>query len=482
MASHSGVEIKRARADYPALAPGRAVGEEGAFLGEDEACVALGSNLGVRSAHIETALSKMKQFATILKISFLYETEPKYFLDQPRFLNCVCKIKTSLSSAQLLNELKRIETEIGRERPLVRNGPRVIDLDILLHGRAPLSTSTLTIPHPQLHERDFVLGPLMDVQPDLVHPLLKKSVRQLWADLGECEGIVAVIPVVVNGKEVILSDRRKTLLMAVCNMTPDSFSDGGELFPLNPAKLESLRENLLRSSVDIIDIGGESSRPGAEEVPGEEELARITPLLAWARAQRALDGVLVSVDTWKSEVAKSAISQGANIINDYTAGKDPNIFKVAAETGAPMILMHSRGTPKTMNQLADYPKGQEMETIAAELNVNIQKALDQGIFPWKIITDPGIGFAKRGEHNLVILRNLGRWKCLTHGYPYLIGTSRKRFISEVCGGQDPKDRVWGTAATITAAVQAGCAIVRVHDFQPLSQVLKMSDTLYKNSQ
>jgi len=162
-----------------------------------------------------------------------------------------------------------------------------------------------------------------------------------------------------------------------------------------------------------------------------------------------------------------------------TAGRDPNMFKVAARHSVPIVLMHMRGTPADMNTFANYPEGEELTQIASELKQKIQVALEAGIFPWHIITDPGIGFAKKLQHNLRILKDLRNWPKLTGNYPYLIGTSRKRFVGTICNQPDPKKRVWGTACTVAAAVQAGVHIVRSHDVFEISQVIKMGDAIWK---
>jgi len=185
------------------------------------------------------------------------------------------------------------------------------------------------------------------------------------------------------------------------------------------------------------------------------------------------------VDTSKSFIAEESIKSGANIINDITAGRDPKMFEIVKKYNVPIVLLHMRGTPKDMQKMTDYTPEEVLPIIAGELKQNINAALEKGIFPWKIITDPGIGFSKKIQHNIQIFHELQKWPKLIGNYPLLIGPSRKSFIGTLISQKDPKNRKWGTAACVTAAISGGAHIVRVHDAIEMSQVIKVSDAIYK---
>jgi len=191
--------------------------------------------------------------------------------------------------------------------------------------------------------------------------------------------------------------------------------------------------------------------------------------------------VLISIDTTKADVAKVALDAGANIINDTSGGMaDPNIIEVVRDRGAPIVLMHMRGNPKTMSSLANYPKenGTVLQQVANELSQRIQHALSKGVLPWNIFVDPGIGFAKQLEHNIHLLSHMSSWKTQVGKYPVVVGTSRKRFIGQLTSKEDPKQRVWGTAAAVTCCVAAGVQFVRVHDVEEINDVLRVANEIY----
>jgi len=194
-----------------------------------------------------------------------------------------------------------------------------------------------------------------------------------------------------------------------------------------------------------------------------------------------LPNVAVSVDTYRADVAKAAIESGAHIINDVSGGlMDDDMLPTAARLGCTICLMHMRGTPETMNSLTDYPDG-IIETVGRELLGRVQAAEDAGIRRWRIILDPGIGFAKTQAHNLELLRSfdeLRRYPGLEN-YPWLVGTSRKAFIGRITGVKEAKERVWGTAASVAAAVQGGADVVRVHDVREMAQVARMADAIWR---
>jgi 2-amino-4-hydroxy-6-hydroxymethyldihydropteridine diphosphokinase / dihydropteroate synthase len=270
--------------------------------------------------------------------------------------------------------------------------------------------------------------------------------------------------------------------MAILNVTPDSFSDGGLHFGHS---LSDTISSFINGGAKIIDIGGQSSAPGAVDVSAEEEISRILPAISFIRGHPEGKEIAISVDTYRASVAEAAIMAGADIINDVSAGTlDADMFSTIARHGKTICLMHMRGTPSTMNSLTNYkPKGL-IPSIAQELLQRVVIAEAAGIRRWRIILDPGIGFAKTGEQNLEILGHmdeLKNWPGLC-GFPWLLGPSRKSFIGNITGVKEPKERLLGTAATVVAAVQGGADIVRVHDVREMTQVIKVSDAIWRNTQ
>ncbi|MEB3338463.1 MAG: dihydropteroate synthase [Leptolyngbyaceae bacterium] len=264
---------------------------------------------------------------------------------------------------------------------------------------------------------------------------------------------------------------QKTYLMGILNVTPDSFSDGGQFNSLEAALCQA--QHLVAVGADILDIGGQSTRPQALEVNVDEEMGRVMPVIA---ALRSTLQVPISIDTTRSAVARAAIQAGADLVNDVSAGcSDPTMLKTVAELQVPIVLMHSRGTPQTMQQLTTY--GNLIDEICEFLEERIATAIANGIQPDHIILDPGIGFAKTYEQNLDILRNLPRFRAL--GYPLLVGTSRKSFIGHLLNQPNAQERVWGTAATCCAAIAGSTDILRVHDVQAMHDVCRVADAIWR---
>lgn len=264
----------------------------------------------------------------------------------------------------------------------------------------------------------------------------------------------------------------RTYIMGVLNITPDSFSDGGEFNSVDAAVIQA--QEMVSSGADIIDIGGQSTRPGAEQISLQEELNRVIPVIT---AIRAVTDTIISVDTTRSKVAKLAIEAGGDIINDISGGTyEPKIFKVAFSMQAPIILMHIRGTPATMQKLTNYDD--VVTEVISFLRGQIEIAVNTGIEREKIIIDPGIGFAKNYEQNLEIfhrLKELHQLDC-----PILIGPSRKSFIGRILNQPDPKGRLMGTAAACSAAIFQGADIVRVHDVKEIRDVCLVTDALVRS--
>jgi dihydropteroate synthase len=267
----------------------------------------------------------------------------------------------------------------------------------------------------------------------------------------------------------ILMLGERTLAMGVLNVTPDSFSDGGQFLEHKKAVTRALE--MERAGADILDLGGESTRPGSAEISAAEELRRIMSVLETLRGRLKIP---ISIDTHKATVAEAAIAAGAEILNDISGLRaDPALAEVARRHKTPVILMHMRGTPRTMQQ---GPFARDvLRDVAGGLRAAAARARRAGIARSQIILDPGIGFGKSYAQNLEILARLPELARLE--YPLLIGTSRKAFIGDMLGGLPPEKRVWGTAATVTASVLAGAHIVRVHDVEEMVQVVKIADSI-----
>lgn len=260
---------------------------------------------------------------------------------------------------------------------------------------------------------------------------------------------------------------RRTFVMGVLNTTPDSFSDGGMFLNIDAA-MEHARE-MIAAGVDIIDIGGESSRPGADPVSAQDEIDRVLPVIE--RLTKATT-IPISIDTYKPSVARIALDAGACIVNDISALRDPSMASLVAEAGVPVILMHMRGTPRDMQSSPRYDC--VISEIISFLKDRIQTAINAGISPDQIIIDPGIGFGKTISHNLEIIRRLREFKAL--GSPIMIGTSRKSFIGKILDLPE-EDRIEGTAATVAVAIVNGADIVRVHDVKQMVRIARMTDAI-----
>jgi len=253
--------------------------------------------------------------------------------------------------------------------------------------------------------------------------------------------------------------------MGILNVTPDSFSDGGRY--ATPQAAIAHAEEMAAAGARIIDIGGESTRPGSDPVDPQEQIRRVVPVLQ-SIAHRL--PVVFSIDTTSSEVAHAALDAGASMINDVSAGRDdPQILTLAGRKMCPIILMHMLGRPKTMQQAPHYEE--VTAEVAGFLNDRIVDAGIRGVDMDKILIDPGIGFGKTAEHNLELLRRLRELTVL--GRPLVVGTSRKRFIGQITDDTEDSDRLMGTAATVAWSIANGASIVRVHDVRPIVQVVRM---------
>jgi len=277
--------------------------------------------------------------------------------------------------------------------------------------------------------------------------------------------------VALPGRAPLLLGER-TLVMAVLNVTPDSFSDGGIRFDPVRAVEDGLR--MASDGADIIDVGGESTRPGAEELSAGEELRRVLPVVEGLAA----NGQIVSIDTYKAGVAREAVSRGAVMVNDISGFLfDRGLPQVVAETGAAVVLMHNRGRSRDMYKDAVYRN--VTDEICLELDEALSRAVTAGIAREAIIIDPGLGFAKRAEHSFAALASLDSLRRLDR--PILCGPSRKSFLTSAIGKKEPAEREWATAAAVTAGVLLGAHIVRVHRVAEMVDVVRVADRIRQDA-
>jgi dihydropteroate synthase len=292
--------------------------------------------------------------------------------------------------------------------------------------------------------------------------LIARNILEILRNISQNEYVLKT-----SQREIHLG--KKTLIMGILNVTPDSFSDGGLFYSQQKAVEHGLQ--MAAEGADIIDIGGESTRPGAVSVEASVELKRVLPVIENLVKQVKIP---VSIDTTKAKVAKLAIAGGAEIVNDISAlSGDKKMARTIKDTGAAVILMHMRGNPRNM-QKGDLVYDDLMGEITDYLKKSSEKALKAGIEKDCLVIDPGIGFGKTPEDNYKIIKNLSQLKEL--GMPVMIGTSRKSFIGKITGGE-PEQRLEGTAATVAAAIMNGCHIVRVHDVAAMKKVAAVTDAI-----
>lgn len=319
----------------------------------------------------------------------------------------------------------------------------------------------------------------LDAHPDLaLAPFVPRGEGELPAGElvleGPAEAVEALarehptLAALVEAWEAALSPPGPPRLMGVLNVTPDSFSDGGRF--LDPDAAVEQGRRLRAEGATWVDVGGESTRPGAGTVPTEEELARVIPVVD----ALAAEGVDVSIDTRKAPVARAALDAGARMVNDVSAGThDEDLLPLVAERGCPLVLMHAGGEPATMQHDPRYRD--VVAEVASSLRERAAAAVAAGVDPARLVLDPGIGFGKRLEHNLSLLRRLPELRSL--GAPLLVGVSRKSFIGRLSGAERPQDRVGGTAAAVTACVLGGAEILRVHDVGVMAEAVSVARAL-----
>ncbi|XP_076889913.1 folate synthesis bifunctional protein, mitochondrial-like [Bidens hawaiensis] len=459
---------------------------------EQEVVIALGSNVGDRLNNFNEALRQMKKSGIeITRHACLYETEPAYVTDQPLFLNSAIRGVTKLGPHELLSVLKKIEKEMGRTKG-IRYGPRPIDLDILFYGKYRINSEILTVPHERIFERPFVMAPLVDllgsdVDHDTVacwHSFSNGGLFKSWEELGGesligKDGLRRVLP--VNNR--LWDWSKKTSVMGILNLTPDSFSDGGKFDSVGSAV--SRVRTMISEGVDIIDLGAQSTRPMATKISVEEELDRLIPVVEKILELPETEGKLISIDTFYSQVALEAINKGAHIINDVSGGKlDSDMYQVVANLDVPYITMHMRGDPSTMQNSENLKYDDVCKQVGDELYERVSAAELSGLPAWRIILDPGIGFSKKTEDNLEILMGLkrirsgiGRKSLGVSRAPLLVGPSRKRFLGEICGRASAIERDPGTVAAVTCAVLGGANVVRVHNVGDNVDIVKVCDSM-----
>ena len=443
----------------------------------------LGSNLGDRRDNLRRALHALEAAGAvrITAVSPVYETAPWGMTDQPVFLNLCAAGRSDLSPRELLQAVKQVEQAVGRQ-PAVRWGPRHIDVDILFYDDLVVEEGDLNIPHPGIPERVFVLAPLAAIAPDFRHPESGQTVSAMLdaLDPAEKEGLRRL--------PLPLAWGRRTHIMGILNVTPDSFSGEGLMESVPDHDMEDTVEAAVQRArqfaaqgADVIDIGGQSTRPGSTPIPAEEEAARAIPVVRAVR--RAVD-VPISIDTYWASVAEAALEAGADWINDVWAMRmDPQMGPLAAAAGCPIVLTHNRSRPKSVEQkerLGNRYVGVAYDDLITDVKRELQdvvdRALAHGVEPEKIILDPGIGFGKTVSQSLQLLNQLDRFRAL--GYALLIGPSRKSFIGYTLN-LPPAKRLEGTAATVAVGIDRGADLVRVHDVRAMVRVARMTDAIVR---
>lgn len=421
-----------------------------------------------------------------------------YVTDQPAFLNGAVELETDLEPHSLLKRVKWVEQELGRNFSEVRNGPRPVDLDVLLYDRILLSdnhsehssfepmtveTPNLIVPHPLMQEREFVLAPLQEAAGGhYQHPVLNSTVGSLLTSLQSKSsdstsepGAIRVL-CLPRGRMLYFN---QTIIMGILNVTPDSFSDGGKWNSSIDVAVRRALE-MQEEGAGIIDIGGESTRPGAPEIPIQEQIRRTVPVI---RSIRLVSEIPISIDTRHAAVAEAAIEAGADIVNDVSGGTfDPQMLPTVAKLRVPIILMHMRGTPESMQTLTEYDD--VVDDVVAALSERSRAAEEAGIPRWLQVMDPGIGFAKNQEGNLLLLKNLAKIRKELEDLPILLGTSRKGFIGKITGVTKAEDRDYGTVGSSIAALclgdgPIGCNILRVHNVKASKDAAVVMDAIQK---
>lgn len=445
---------------------------------DNEALIALGSNLGDRAAYLYQAVQALAAIGTVVDTSFLYETEPVLLEDQPRFLNAACRLLTDLAPKDLLKAMQQIETEMGRVKE-VRYGPRNIDLDLSFYGDCILNELPfIQLPHYQATLRDFVLEPLCDMVPDFVNP---QTGLTLCTELKKLDRppLRQMLPI---GRQV-WQLQAKTRVVGILNVSPESRLAPGQI-PENAAQMATFRRKVVQmeeEGVDAIDIGAQTSRPQHELIPMEEEVRRLT--LAFTAARETTD-LPLSADTFRSDAAQAALDCGADMINDVWAGRfDPDITETSANAGKPHVFVHNRlrildpAYPSNLRNLSSLSvQGDVTDSIRRNLEEILSGARHKGQCRWLQIVDPGLGFGKNMGQNLALLGNLESWR--DWKYPVMAGPSRKGFIRELASSDGDSALLAGSLAA-SVLVSKGAHMVRVHDIAETVSALRTGDAVVR---
>eukprot|EP00890_Picochlorum_soloecismus_P002129 jgi/Picsp_1/2917/NSC_01142-R1_dihydropterin pyrophosphokinase dihydropteroate synthase len=463
------------------------------------AAIALGSNLGNRVQNLRSACGKLLELyrgkIEIESLSRLYESAPQYVTEQPAFLNAAAIVRTTLAPLDLLRALKHVEKQLGREfgTKQIRWGPRPIDLDIVFYEEETvLEGEILVIPHPRWQERDFVKAPMADLlQPSKADQAtgLNKNLhiaKKLWESQGGesavrkysmNKSLQCVLPV---GNGNVWAWSNQTHVMGILNATPDSFSDGG--INLNAKAAVDSAAQMVADGADIIDIGGQSTRPGAEVLEPGQEWNRVKPVLEAMQGDERFDGIPISIDTFYSLVAEHAVAAGATMVNDISGGKgDSAMFDAVADLGVPYIMMHIRGDPRTMHDRTLQVYDNICKEVGHSLSESCKEASLAGIEPWRLVLDPGIGFSKSTDGNLNLISGIHKMRKAMESpfqnLPILIGPSRKKFLGDVTGRESPLDREWATCAISAISAFQGGNIIRAHNIKAVKDAVKVADSI-----
>ncbi len=476
--------------------------------------ISIGSSTGYAARMVHSAFKTLRTKipgVEVVATSAMYESKPCDNENHDSIHGAI-ELRTTVEPSKLLNILKDIEVEVGSVECCTRNGSRPLDLDILMYGNSVVDfpeerrggkvlRRALKIPHYKMLEREFVLYPLLDIDPDLRHPIIGKTVEKMLFDLKRQKDespsnlnlgssvVRRVCPLwglgeQSKGKPLWRVDTSDPLIMGILNVTSDSFShpiilEGSQGRHNNPQPedLQRRRQNCIdeafrmkSAGVDIIDVGGESTRPGAEPTPVEAQLANVIPVIR--SLTNAGIGVPISIDTRSAIVARQALNVGATIINDISAGRrDPDILDVAANENVTFMAIHGRGAPKTMLEPQYYKYEDPVKEVCEELGQSCLLLQRRGVAKWMHIVDPGFGFAKLKHTNATIMNNLHEFKSRLRS-PVLVGVSRKLWIQGIAKNwETTSDLDLVTAGVCCAAVSRGGNILRVHDVSLVKKVI-----------
>ncbi|KAL6947322.1 hypothetical protein ACO0QE_002205 [Hanseniaspora vineae] len=492
------------------------------------AYLAFGSNMNHKLDNIVVGLEELANVDgnVLLDCSSMFESEPMYFEDQDLFYNGIIKLETNLLPHDLLKLCKKIEYQILQRVKKFDNGPRTIDLDIVMYldrknEHVVLNTPDLIIPHPRMLERGFVMAPLCEVIPsNMKHPIstepLKDHLKQLMESPSGL-GLHKILPLKNNTsikfnlpacsalEKAVKDDTKEKhsfpmYPMYVVNVTPDSFSDGNQGLIDYNAKLSEISAQVDKALTIypemekiIVDIGGCSTRPNSVQPSKEEELARVAPLLELLNNDTKLRSkTVISLDTYRPQVARKMIHY-LDIINDIggdtlgeTDSDADSLWKVVKDyPHVGYVLSHIRGDISTMSKLNNYSEHSNGESaksmteiIASELDYRLKECLEFGVKRWQIILDPGLGFAKVGTQNIQVLQKLHLFKQKFPNYPILLGPSRKKFLGAITNEPVAADRDVETMALVSKlALDGNCDIIRIHSLTDCVKTLKVIDAL-----